>query len=246
MLRTLLKLFVFGSLALFIACLWLAEALPPPDGLDPSLLQEPRQTRVKQSPFDTKAGGITYTVKPLYDYEITGLVVSRHDTGGWLGILHKDWKDNLNVADLCVVWGNNIRSGTYQNLKFWNAQFTCNWEAPSYEAYAGFDEDAISNNHVLTANIATAKRIRAARPGDQIRMRGSLAEYSHNHGFPFKRGTSTVRTDKGNGACETLFVDEFEIIKEGGGAWRQFKWPAGVLFLLSLLAWFFQPVRFDK
>jgi hypothetical protein len=40
-----------------------------------------------------------------------------------------------------------------------------------------------------------------------------LASYRNpaNHFF---RGTSTVRTDTGNGACETIYVSEFQILKK--------------------------------
>ncbi|MFT3734796.1 MAG: hypothetical protein QM776_07200 [Rhodocyclaceae bacterium] len=245
MLRTFLKFAVFGSLALLLTSLWLSEALPPPAELDAALLREPVQRLANERAFDTTVGGITYTVKPLYRYEITGLVVSRHDAGGWRDVLHKDWNDKLNVADVCVVWGHNANTGIYRNLSFWNGQFTCNWEAPSMEAYEGFDETAISNNHLLTANTHTARRIREARVGDQIRMTGMLAEYSHNHGFPFKRGTSITRSDSGNGACETIYVEDFSILRTGGGPWRSLRWLAGVLLSLSLLGWFFQPPKFD-
>ena len=40
-------------------------------------------------------------------------------------------------------------------------------------------------------------------------MRGWLAGYSNDDGF--RRGTSTTRDDTGNGACETIYVDEFQI-----------------------------------
>jgi len=82
--------------------------------------------------------------------------------------------------------------------------------------------------------------------GDQIRFTGVLAEYSHNHGFPFKRGTSTVRTDTGNGACETVYVNKIDILKSGGGPWRWLKWLAIGLILFCVIAWFRLPLRNDR
>ncbi len=104
-----------------------------------------------------------------------------------------------------------------------------------------FDQTAISNNHLLTDQPALAKKLRTVRVGDQIRFRGHLAEYSHQHGMNFKRGTSTVRTDSGNGACETVFLDSFEVIKAGGKPWRALVLPAGLALLLGAITWLLLP-----
>ena len=245
MLRQLLKWLLLASFVFFGVALWQRDALPPPSELLPALQDEPQQRPIQKRAFEATVGDITYTVQPLYSYDIVGLVVSRHDNGGWRDYIHRDWNDKLNVADICVIWGDNARSGAYNSMSFWNGQFTCNWEGSS-DAADRFDMFSISNNHVLTANAAIAKRILSARIGDQIHMRGNLSEYSHNHGFAFHRGTSTVRTDTGNGACETLYVEDFEIIKPSPNPWRKLVWVAGAMLVLSLLAWFFQPVRFDQ
>lgn len=243
--RSLIKWTLFASLVLLGVALWRSDALPPPMELDTALLDEPVQRTLRQAAFNAVSNGVTYAVQPLYDYELVGLVVSKHDANTWWDYIHKEWNDSLNVVDLCVVWGNNVRRGSYANIEFSSGQFTCNFSTNSSEAYAAFDQNAISNNHLLTENPRLAKVLLQVRVGDQIRFRGRLAEYSHNAGFAFKRGTSTVRTDSGNGACETVYVDDIEIIKAGGQPWRMLVWVAGALVALSLLAWFFQPVRFN-
>jgi hypothetical protein len=235
---------MIAGLLLLIVAVWRSEALPPPAELNPALLAEPVQTLVKQPPFETVTGGVTYTVQPLYQYELTGLVVSKHNADSWWDHLHREWNDSLNVTDLCVVWGKNVESGLYAEMSFWSGQFTCNLEAKSQEAYQSFDYTAISNNHLLTDKPAIAKVMRSVRVGDQIRFRGHLAEYSHNSGFPFKRGTSITRTDMGNGACETVFVDSFDVLKRGGHPWRMLVWVAGAMLLLGLIGWMALPARF--
>ena len=76
-----------------------------------------------------------------------------------------------------------------------------------------------SNNHLISDNPFLLKKISSVEPGDQVHITGMLAEYSHSNGR-FKRGTSTVRTDTGNGACETIFVEEFEILQRNNVFWR--------------------------
>ena len=176
---------------------------------------------------------------------IKQFTVSKHDADTWWDYIHREWNDSLNIVDLCVVWGNNVRSGAYADIDFSSGQFTCNFSTNSNEAFAAFDQSAISNNHLLTDKAHLAKKLRAVRVGDQIRLRGHLVEYSHNHGFAFKRGTSTVRTDTGNGACETVFVESLTVLKTGGKAWRILVWLASGMLLLGVITWFSRPVRFN-
>lgn len=240
-----LKYFLILNLVLLVTAIWRSDMLPPATDLSPILLNEPVQTQVTQAAFLTKSNDINYSIQPLYEYDLVGLVVSKHDANTWWDSIHREWNDHLNIVDLCVVWGNNVRNGVYQEINFSSGQFTCNFSTNSNEVFAAFDQSAISNNHLLTDQPSIAKRIRSVRVGDQIHFRGHLVEYSHNQGFPFKRGTSIVRTDTGNGACETVFIDSFDIIKGGGRPWRILVWVASALLLLGLIVWFLRPVRFN-
>ena len=55
--------------------------------------------------------------------------------------------------------------------------------------------------------------------GDQIYAKGYLVNYSHSGGR-FTRNSSATRDDKGNGACEIIFVTEYQILKHGSTVWR--------------------------
>lgn len=240
------KWLIYAGLLLLLGALWMKNELPEPQALQAELLEEPAQTTVSRQPIAVTVGGIDYSVQPLHKYDLYGMVVSIHDANTWWDYLHKEWNDKLNVTDLCVVWGENVRSGAYQEISFSSGQFTCNYKTSSDEAWAAFDTSAISNNHLLAADPALAGKMRDIRIGDQIHLRGYLAEYSHNHGFAFKRGTSTVRTDSGNGACETVYVEDFEVLRRGGGPWHSLQWTGVALLILGLLAWFLLPMRMDR
>ncbi len=235
-------LMIFG-LILWLVALWKASELPVAQAVQAELLDEPVQMEVSRQAIEVAVGAIDYQVKPLYKYDLYGMVVSKHNADTWWDFLHKEWNDKLNITDLCVVWGNNVRSGSYREIDFSSGQFTCNYQTSSSEAWAAFDTSAISNNHLLSADPAVARRMRDVRIGDQIHFSGYLAEYSHNHGFAFKRGTSSVRTDTGNGACETVFVERFEVLRRGGGKWPAVQWVGIALMLLGVLAWLSLPVR---
>ena len=71
--------------------------------------------------------------------------------------------------------------------------------------------------------------------GDQIHFEGYLSSYSNASGF--HRGTSTIRTDTGNGACETVYVTEFDISDPAPRGWRKLQSAALWGLLLSSAAW---------
>jgi len=234
---------LIAGLILLAVSLWRKDILPEHQGLREELLLEPAQVKTQQAALETTVGGIKYKIQPLYTYELYGLVVSKHDTGTWWDYIHKAWNDNLNITDLCVVWGRNVRTGAYRDISFSSGQFTCNFSTSSDAAFAAFDQTAISNNHMITDDARLARKLRDVKLGDQIRFRGYLAEYSHDHGYPFKRGTSTVRTDGGNGACETVYLEDFEVLRRGGGPWHWLVTLAQILLAASVIGWFVLPAR---
>ena len=231
----------FGGLVLLALAWWREDALPPPADIRDELLAEPLQRPRALPAFTAHASGVDYRVQPRYSYELHGLVVSRHDAAVWWDSAHAEWNDHLNVVDLCVVWGENIRRDAYRDIRYTHDQWTCWYSTRSAEAYARFDPSAISNSHLITDDPAIARALRAARVGDQIRVRGYLADYRLPSGFT--RVSSSVRDDTGNGACEVVYVDAFEILQAGGGSWRTLKWVALAMLAVSIVVWFAQPHR---
>ena len=150
-------------------------------------------------------------------------------------MLHRLSNDHLNVADLCVIWGRNARELKLNLYAFRNAQFTCYVEAPTRELWQAFEMAQLSNNHLLMEKPSIRSTIESVEVGDQIHLSGYLAEYSNDDGF--HRGSSTVRTDKGNGACETIYLESFAIIQPMDSIWRKMAGVAGVGALLSAVLW---------
>jgi hypothetical protein len=216
----------------------LGDELPDHRLVDPRALAEPSQVSPTKAAFKTTVKGIEYAIKPVADYEITGVVVSRHDTAAFWDKIHIESNDHLNVADLCIAWGHNLKSNNYKAISYSNGQFTCNFGTASEAVWSAFDLSALSNNHLLTDDRAMAKRIAKLKVGDQVRVKGHLAIYRHHHGFPFERGTSVVRTDVGNGACETIFVSEVELLKPASAVPRWTRTFGWLLLLLATVAWF--------
>jgi hypothetical protein len=232
-----------GGAALLAASLLLRHALPDPAELRPELRYEPVQVPIQTAPFQTTVGGVTYTVKPVAEYEIWGLVVSNHDTSTWWDWIHKASNDHLNVVDLCVVFAENVATGGYVGLDYSSGQFVCYVQTGSTEKWQRFSMRALANNHLLADRPSLVDKLRGVRIGDQVRIRGLLSEYAHNHGFAFTRGTSLTRDDTGNGACETIFVQDVEVLRAGGGPWRWLLWPAVATIVVGFIVWLRAPLK---
>ena len=235
-----LRLGTLACLGLWLLALRFDDRLPPPDEVFTQLYDEPLQTGDGvPAPFQVTLKGVTYAVRPLFRYELSGLVVSQHRSDSLLDVSHRRWRDFLNIKDLCVVWGRNIRSGVYREMKFWNRDFTCMCRFPDEGTAALFSERHLSNNHILSADKKLSRRILGVRPGDQVRFKGWLVNYSQPAN-QFFRGTSTVRDDTGNGACETVFVTDFQVLRRANPVWRALRpvalLAAAALFVALLLA----------
>jgi len=208
-----------GMVLLFVA-LFQKDKLPDANQIRKSLYQEPKQTQTRALAFKTKIGDKTYTITPLYGYELWGLVVSYYDSTGWWDITHKFlWKDLLNVKDICVLYGFNVRTDAYKEMKFKSGSWTCHAKLSTERAQLQFFDRCLSNNHLLSDRKDVKKAVMRAKRGDQIYLKGYLAAYARS-GSSFFRGSSTTRTDTGDGACETIYLEEFKILKKANTFWR--------------------------
>jgi hypothetical protein len=149
--------------------------------------------------------------------------------------MHRLWKDHLNVADLCVVWGHDARDVDLHAFEFSNGEFTCSFRTSSDKDWQSFRLDEISNNHLLTADPSLRARIGEVAPGDHVHFEGYLASYSNRSGF--RRDTSTTRTDTGNGACETTYVTAFDIVDAAPRWWRRLQSAGAWGMLLISAGW---------
>lgn len=210
---------------------------------DAGLEREPLQVPAKVAPFTAEFSGVSYRVEPQYDYDLYGLVVSyRHHDGN--SMLHKSWNDHLNMVDVCVVWQDSAFSPHLNKLEFWNGQFTCNVKTQDDDAWAQLKLDQLSNNHLISDDPVIREQVSDIKIGDQVHIRGWLSAYSNsaqsgNGGGG--RGTSTVRTDTGNGACETIYVNEFRIVRATNRGWRKLMYLSLIIFVSAQVVYFRSP-----
>ncbi len=206
----------------------------------PALSDEPRQRPTDERPFVVRYKDVEYRVEPEYAYDLVGLVVSfRHHDGR--SRMHRRSNDHLNMLDVCVLWGDTASNPYLPRIDFWNGIFTCNVSTRDQDAWESFDMTELSNNHLISEDDFIRDRVRDIRIGDQIRVSGALASYVSGNGS--RRGTSTTRTDTGDGACETIYVREFEIVRAATNYWRLALYAALCVLAVTLVIHFRRPYR---
>jgi hypothetical protein len=237
---TIIRGLIIVSFVLLVVSFWNRNDLPGTIDIVPGLDGEPRQTQTRKRPFDIDYNGVAYRVEPEFAYDITGMIVSyrHHDDNSRM---HRLANDHINMLDVCVVWGKNARHPYLDKIDFWNGIFTCNVKTRDQAAWDLFDMNQLSNNHLISGDDFIRRQVRKIRIGDQVRVRGYLAGYS-SPGVG-KRGTSTTRTDTGDGACETIFVEQFRILEPATSPWRISMWLSLVVMVVGLIAHFRRPYR---
>jgi hypothetical protein len=207
--------------------------------IDPALYINPLQKEVKdEKPIQFRRGDYNLTLKPLYLYKISGLIVSVNDYA-ILGLRHQDFYE----LDLCMIWGNNVRSGAYRKsgTSFEHAGNVCYAKWSRGGAINGTE---LSNTHVYATDEDILDELNDLRPGDQVELTGFLVEVAavpvkvspgSNPGTARLR-SSTVRTDKGRGACEIMYANNLTVLSRGNVFWRFLTAISFWLLLLVFLA----------
>lgn len=169
-----------------------------------SMAEEPVQIPIEREPFSVVVEGRSYTVRPRFEYSISGMVVSC----GFSRQLAEYRNDLLNVMDAGIIWGSNLDPDVYRNLKFRTNGVWLEAETPERAVWERFDHERISNNHLLTTNAVLRRRLQGLRRGDMVALHGALVDYG-------SRRTSRTRSDTGARACEIIWVDRLELLERG-------------------------------
>jgi hypothetical protein len=218
---------------------WNRNELPGSIDYVADIANEPRQTTTDRRSFEAVWDDVGYRIDPEYDYDLVGMIVSfrHHDENSRM---HRLADDHLNMLDVCVVWGNNTSGAQLDKIDFWNGIFTCNVKTRDQAAWESFDMYQLSNNHLISDDDFIRDQVRKVKVGDQVRIQGVLASYESPGG---RRGTSTTRTDTGDGACETIYVDRFEILQPATSYWRISMYAALATLLVGLFLFFRRPFK---
>ncbi len=187
------------------------KKLPDPEIIIPESYQDPIQTNVDEENFNFTYRDTEYRVKPITDYEIWGMITTHNNINAWYNYYHDE--NSVNFKDICLAWGDNLKTRVYQDTKFSSGEWTCYYELWGEENIKKFNPLQVSNSHLIAADEKTQEIIKKMRKGDQVYIRGKLVGYAKNSDPEnMYRMSSLVRDDDG---CEIIYVEEAKILKRG-------------------------------
>src|SRR5690242_11766881 len=144
--------------------------LPLPAEIDARLLAEPLQRETTRPNFEFQYRGVGYEVQPVATYDLYGLVVTHNDIHGISDMYHDP--DSVDTKDLCVAWGDNLRTDDYRRAHY---ESTAHWCFAEWPAGTHVDLTKIANNHLVTDRDDLRKALDAVHVGDQVHFAGWLA-----------------------------------------------------------------------
>jgi hypothetical protein len=161
---------------------------------------EPKQEAIAVAPPTwTRAG---YRITAVARFEATARVIRAER-------YRFDRESDLVPVDLALGWGPMSDSAVLRGLSFSQDHrfYFYHWSAdppiPPREMALNS-----ANMHLIPASERIAKRLKKVRAGHVVRFSGYLVNATAGDGWTW--ATSLTRTDSGAGACELVWVEEFE------------------------------------
>jgi len=162
--------------------------------------QSPIQQKVTHvEPFNYK----TFKITPLAKFSIEAMVLSRKRY--YFGRAAK-----LVPVDLALGWGPMSDERILKLIKITQSNRFYYWFVKSYPIPK---QDIIShsaNMHLIPVNSDIRSKIKKTRKGSLVKFSGYLVKATCDDGWQWN--SSLRRDDAGNGACELVWVDEFELL----------------------------------
>lgn len=195
--------------------------------------KEPIQIEPSSSqPFNFTANNKErYTVIPMADYDISGMVVAKN-TNVWLRGLMNSSFDNIALIDFGLLSGEVADEETLKHVRFQSKKILNSarelrpmpkqgnsWNDviryfQSKNISLEYFAHHMSHIHVIPANDNVMSALIKLKKKDIVRFEGYLVDMEYENGSRSKTSLSRSDTDstsRGNGACETMYVKSVQL-----------------------------------
>lgn len=151
----------------------------------------------------TRKGDTTLTTRAHFD--ITARVLSRKDYSWGKGA-------DLVPTDLALGWGNMSDSTVLAQIDISQSGRFYRWRTRTLPIPRREIEVSSANMHMIPADPTVERQLTRVRVGQVIHLKGFLVDASRPGGWRWK--TSMTRNDTGAGACELIYVESVEAVRE--------------------------------
>lgn len=161
--------------------------------------RSPIQQPVTQpEPFDYNQ----FKVTPLAKFSAEARVLSRKR-------YHLGRAARLAPVDLALGWGSMSDESILKSIKITQSNRFYYWFVKNYPIPKQEIITHSTNMHLIPANSSIRNKIKQARKGSLVKFSGYLVKVECADGWQWK--SSLTRDDTGNGACELVWVEQFEL-----------------------------------
>lgn len=157
-------------------------------------------------PITKQVDDVTFTLQPLYRYQIIGKIVGKDEYSATP-------LDRLGPMDLTIANGDIIRPEiiSHFTIQKYTRHFRYQYFFPAGTTppLPSYIVEHMSNNHLIFAGDTAYSVAKTAGVGDMVEISGYLVTVSGKgqDGRTFTWGTSTTRSDQGEGSCELVYVE---------------------------------------
>jgi hypothetical protein len=189
------KLMALVVVAVLVYYFWPDHSRRHPPGI--LVAEAPIQTEVQAGKTWEKNG---YTITPLAEFEIKARLLSKHRY--WL-----DRESKLAPVDFLLGWASMSDQKVLDRLSLSQGGRWYEWEASELPIPQAQIESQCANMHMVPANSQIESRLKSARVGDVVELKGYLISVQAPDGWHWK--SSLSRSDTRGGSCELVWVEEF-------------------------------------
>jgi hypothetical protein len=144
-----------------------------------------------------------YTLQPLQDFTIEARVLGSET-------YRSDREAELSPVDLALGWGPMSDSAVLDKVKISQSSRFYHWSVDEFPIPRQEIERSSANIHMISADDTIERRLKGVRPGQVVRIDGWLVEARGTDGWRWR--SSLTRDDTGAGACEVIFVRDFQVL----------------------------------
>lgn len=144
-------------------------------------------------------------VKPQASFAIEAKVLARKNYSS-------DTESIASPIDLALGWGRMSDESVLESISISQRNRFYFWRVDELPIPRKEIEQHSANMHLIPANDEIAEQIEQVKVGELVRFNGFLVNIQQDNGWRWK--SSLTRNDTGGGACELVWVEEFEIVHE--------------------------------
>jgi hypothetical protein len=186
--------------ALLVVAVWKHAHRPVVHGPGELVPDAPLQESVGSGVAALEFNG--YTIKPLAKFSLSARVLSRADYR-W------DTEAALAPVDLALGWGRMSDSAVIDKIDISHSGRFYYWRVREFPIPQQEIIESSANMHLIPADKIVRQEIERTRVGDVVSFDGYLVEVSGANGYRWI--SSLTRSDTGAGACELVWVQNFDI-----------------------------------